>query len=271
MDQNNGSSPENCSPGPEQLEKRNYYVVADSFTGLVRKRNEDSYVYAWDEDHRYLLAAVADGIGSTVNGDIAGNYMLQLLVQAWRNFQFPSEDPEQAVGKFLYDTVRTINSRLFEINSIGVCSDRDSLGTTISAAVFMENTMVAVNAGDSPIFRIRDGEIQKLNFDHNLANELVRLKQITESEAAALEQGRMLTRFIGPKSDVTPECYRFDVRTGDYFLLCSDGLTLHLSMEEIGQIVCEEQYLIDAMKVMFGKTIHRGAMDNATLVLLEAL
>lgn len=271
MGQNNGSSSAIHSPEPEHQEKRNYEVVADSFTGLVRKRNEDSYVYAWDADHRYLLAAVADGIGSTVNGDIAGNYMLQLLVQAWRNFQFPVKDPEQTVGNFLYETVRKINSRLFEINSIGVCSDHDSLGTTISAAVFMENSMVAVNAGDSPIFRIRDGEIQKLNFDHNLANELVRLKQITESEAATLEQGRMLTRFIGPKSDVIPECYRFDVRTGDYFLLCSDGLTLHLSMEEIGQIVCEEQYLVEAMKVMFGKTIHRGAMDNATLILVKAL
>ena len=250
---------------------RNYEVVADSFTGLVRKRNEDSFVYAWDADRRYLLAAVADGIGSTVNGDIAGNYTLQLLVQAWRRFQFPENDLEQTAADFLYNTVCEINSRLYEVNSIGVCADRDSLGTTISAAVFMKNSMVAVNAGDSPIFRIRDRQLQKLNFDHNLANELVRLKQISESEAESLEHGRMLTRFIGPKPDVVPECYRFDVLPGDHFLLCSDGLTLHLSLEEIGQIVCDEQNLVDAMKVMFGKTIHRGAMDNATLILVKAV
>ena len=247
--------------------------MADSFTGLVRRRNEDSFVYAWDSECKHLLAAVADGIGSTANGDVASNYMLQLLVHAWRQFQFPKRDDPQTVGDFLYNTVCDINRRLYGINAIGVCApDRDSLGTTISAAVFMKNSMVAVNAGDSPIRRIRGDQLDQLTFDHNLANELVRMKEITPQQAETLDRGRMLTRYIGPRPDVEPECYRFDVRSGDYFILCSDGLTLHLSLEEIGRIISgRDVCLSGVMKKLVGKTFQRGAMDNVTLILVKAL
>ena len=261
------------SSGVRPKKKRRYQVLADSFTGLVRHRNEDSFVYAWDEDCRYLLAAVADGIGSTVNGDIASNYILQMMVQAWRKFKSPKRDDAQYVGDFLYNTVCDINRRLYEVNSIGTNgSDRDSLGTTISAAVFMKNTMVAVNAGDSPIFRIRGERLDQLTFDHNLANELVRMKEIKPEDAETLERGRMLTRFIGPRPDVDPECYRFDVRTGDCFILCSDGLTLHLPLEEIGRVISSSNGdLNKVMKILLGRTFQRGAMDNVTMVMVKAL
>ena len=253
--------------------KRRYQVVADSFTGLVRHRNEDSFVYAWDADCRYLMAAVADGIGSTVNGDIASNYLLQMLVQAWREFKAPKRDDARYVGDFLYKTVCDINLRLYRINAIGANGpDRDSLGTTISAAVFMKNTMVAVNAGDSPIFRIRGDQLDQLTFDHNLANEMVRMKEIKPEEAETLERGRMLTRFIGPRPDVDPECYRFDVRTGDCFILCSDGLPLHLPLDEIGRVICSSNGdLNKVMKILLGRTFQRGAMDNVTMVMVKAL
>lgn len=264
-----------CSPAVCSAEEnhRFYEVAADSFTGLVRKRNEDSFVYAWDADCRNLLAAVADGIGSTINGDIAGNYTLQLLVRAWRRFQFPKQEEPGPLRSFLYRTVREINRGLYSVNAVNAYdSNRDSLGTTISAAVFLRNTLIAVNAGDSPIFRIRSGQIRQLTCDHNLAAEMVRMGQLTRGEAASLPRGRMLTRFIGPKPEVEPECYVEDVLPGDYFLICSDGLTLHLSPEEICRICSDEEYeLSEKVKNLFGKTIQRGAMDNVTLILVKSL
>lgn len=260
-------------PHVHPKKKRRYLVAADSFTGLVRRRNEDSFVYAWDAECKHLLAAVADGIGSTANGDVAGNYMLQLLVRAWKQFQFPKRDDPQVVGDFLCKTVCDINRRLYAVNAIGACGpNRDSLGTTVSAAVFMKNSMVAVNAGDSPILRIRGRQLDQLTFDHNLANELVRMKEITPQQAETLDRGRMLTRYIGPRPEVEPECYRFEVRSGDFFILCSDGLTLHVPLEEIGRIISgRESDLNKVMKKLIGKTFQRGAMDNATMILVKAL
>jgi len=249
-----------------------YAVAADSFTGLVRFRNEDSFLYAWDSDRTHLLAAVADGIGSTRNGDIAGNYTLQMLANAWRAFTFPAVEPREAVKQFLYSTICDINRRLYEVNAV-TASDykQDSLGTSLTVAVFLDDAVIAANAGDSPLFRIRNGEIRQLTFDHNLANELVRMGQVAPEDAASIQGGRMLTRFIGPKDEVVPECYISNVKKNDFFLLCSDGLTLHVPPAEIARTVSQKDDLSDSLKSLFRKTIHRGAADNATAILVKAL
>ena len=256
------------SAGP----KRRYEAAADSFTGLVRKRNEDSYAYAWDDSFKNLLAIVADGIGSTRDGDIASLYAVRMLMQAWRKQILPEQYKEPAVRTFLRNMIREINRRLFEINEVASCTgERDSLGTTLTAAVFLKHSVIAVNTGDSPMFRIRSGQIEQLTFDHNLANELVRNGQASREEADRLKYGRMLTRFIGPKKWVEPELYRSDVCPGDCFLLCSDGLTLHVPPLEICQILDQEANIAAAVKTLLCKTMQRGAKDNATVILVKAL
>lgn len=262
---------------PTRIRKRKtdglpYAVVADSFTGLVRPRNEDSFLYAWDPGRTCLLAAVADGIGSTLNGDIAGNFTLQMLANAWRNFVAPRSGRRDAVKKFLCSSICDINRRLYEVNAV-TASDykQDSMGTSLTAAVFLDDTVIAANAGDSPLFRIRDGEIKQLTFDHNLANELVRMGQIAPEDAGAVEGARMLTRFIGPRKDVEPECYISNVKKNDFFLLCSDGLTLHVPPPEIARELSRGNELSESLKNLFRKILHRGAADNATAILVNAL
>ena len=249
-----------------------FEAVADSFTGLVRQRNEDAYIYAWDECGQYLLTAVADGIGSTRNGDVASLCTLQLLTRAWRNHLFPKTVKQEAVREFLTSAFSRINRRLFEINSVtDKLYELDSLGTTLTAAIFMKDVMIAANAGDSPLFRIRDGRIKQLTFDHNLANEMFRCGRIAEKDKISLEYGRMLTRFIGPKDEVEAECCISNLKSGDRFLLCSDGLTLHVEPDEICKILTRERNISEALKILLGKTIHRGAMDNVTVVLVRVL
>ena len=249
-----------------------YAVAADSFTGLVRFRNEDSFLYAWDSGRTHLLAAVADGIGSTRNGDIAGNYSLQMLAKAWRDFTFPDVEPREAVKQFLCSAICDINRRLYEVNAVTASDyEQDSLGTSLIVAVFLEDAVIAANAGDSPLFRIRDGKIRQLTFDHNLANELVRMGQVAPEDAASIQGARMLTRFIGPKDEVVPECYISNVKKNDFFLLCSDGLTLHVPPAEIARTVSPKEDLSDLLKSLFRKTLHRGAADNATAILVKAL
>ena len=249
-----------------------YAVGADSFTGLVRFRNEDSFLYAWDSDRTHLLAAVSDGIGSTRNGDIAGNFTLQMLAAAWRNFTVPAFDRRAVVKNFLYSSICNINRRLYEVNAVTASDyEQDSLGATLTAAVFLDDTVIFANAGDSPLFRIRGGEIKQLTFDHNLANELVRMGQIAPEDAGMVEGARMLTRFIGPKNEVEPECYISNVRKNDVFLLCSDGVTLHVPPAEIARTVSQKEDLSELLKSLFRKIIHRGAADNATAILVKAL
>lgn len=259
-------------PAVPQGNRRRLAVAADSFTGLVRRRNEDSFLYCWDPSVRYLLVAVADGIGSTRNGDVASCFALQLLLQFWKELVFPNQNLQNFVREFLQRSFCEINRRFYEINLVtSDLSERDSLGTTLTAAIFLQDVVIAANAGDSPIFRVRGGEIRQLSFDHNLANEMVRNSQITAEEAAALPSGRMLTRYIGPREQVEPECYTFNVRSGDRFLLCSDGLTLHIPHDEIASVLDQKEDAAEAIKILFRLTFRRGAMDNITGILVQAL
>ena len=89
-------------PCEKLIDGRKYLIAADTFTGLVRSRNEDNYAYVWDPSGKYLLAVVADGIGSTRNGDLASDSVVRMLVHAWQNWQLPARNPRHAVKKFLY-------------------------------------------------------------------------------------------------------------------------------------------------------------------------
>ena len=131
--------------------------------------------------------------------------------------------------------------------------------------------MIAVNAGDSPLFRIRGGVIKQLTFDHNLANELVRMGQVAPEDAGSIEGARMLTRFIGPQQEVEPECYFSNVKKNDVFLLCSDGVILHVPPPEIAGALSRSDDLSESLKILFRKILHRGAADNATAILVRAL
>ena len=248
-----------------------YLVAADSTIGLVRSRNEDSYAFVWDAEDKALMTVVADGIGSTRNGDLASDSVVRMLVHAWKNWTLPSRNRRFAAKNFLYQNICRINAELFKINAVTARDgERDSLGTTVTAAIFADDWAAVVNAGDSPMFQIRDG-IRQITFDHNLTNEMVRSRRMPSAEAAALDQGKMLTRFIGPKESVEPECYFVQVRRGDYFVLCSDGLTLHVPAAEICRILGKECDLYSALKTMLRSTYLAGANDNATAVLVKAL
>lgn len=247
-------------------------AVADSITGLVRRRNEDSYLYCRDASGKYLLAAVADGIGCTRNGDAASCYALQMLAGLWQKLVFPKVRQQSFSRDFLMDAFLKINQRLFEINQVTKdLYERDSLGTTLTAAVFLQDVMVAVNAGDSPIFRVRDGQIRQLTFDHNLSCEMERSGKLVEDEEILRDYGRLLTRFIGLNVPVEPEYYIANVRPGDRFLLCSDGLTLHVKPDEICKLLTQKENISEALKLMFSRIFHRGAMDNATAIVLRAV
>jgi len=247
-------------------------VAADSFTGLVRRRNEDSFLYSWDPSGRYMLAAVADGIGSTRNGDVASCYSLQMLLRFWKNLVFPGQNLQNFIREFLQYSFGEINRCLYAINEISPdMSEKDSLGTTLTVAVFLQNVVIAANAGDSPVFRVRGGKIRQITFDHNLANELVRNSQMSREEADMLDNGRMLTRFIGLRDLVKPEFYTINIRPRDHFLLCSDGLTLHVPPDEIAGVLEREKEPAEAMKFLFRQVFQRGAMDNVTGILVRAL
>ncbi len=242
-------------------------AAADSYTGRVRRRNEDSFLYAYDRSGRRLLAAVADGIGGTCNGDVAGSFSLRMLEQKWRSFVIPESNREEIVRHFLLDAAADLNERIHAVNNLPGGSG--CMGTTLAAAVFLEDFAVGINAGDSRMYCIRNGRIVQLSRDHHLAGELVRRGKISPRDAARIPGSNMLTQAIGPNRTVEPYCVAADLHSGDQFLLCTDGLTAHVSDAEILETAMRESSASAVVKSLCHLTFRRGARDNTTVIFVR--
>ncbi len=240
-------------------------VAADSHSGLFRSRNEDSFLYSLDASGRCLMAAVADGIGGNNNGDIAGNLALKMLLQGWRFFQIPKYNSSRAVETFLRETILRINSEIYMINTM--YEGKGPMGTTIAIIIILENAVVTAHAGDSRVYRLRNDEtLLRMTCDHNIVNDLVRNGEDVPQHIGETSYGRLLTQAIGPNAEVEPEISVEDRKSGDRYLLCSDGLTTHVCDTEIADTLKSEDSASNAVKTLLRLTLHRGARDNVTMI-----
>ncbi len=245
--------------------EREYSVehAALSDVGLCRSNNQDSFVVAHAEDAGpdqtpgHLLV-VADGMGAHAAGEVASRVAAETVLSVYRAHS--NGMPEDA----LRDAIRQANS---EIYRQGLESDElRGMGTTVSALVLLPEEAVVGHVGDSRIYRLRGNELQQLTFDHSLVWEICAAENVMESEVPAFVPRNIITRSVGPTPEVQVDVEGpFSLRTGDVFLLCSDGLSGQIEDEEIGTILhCFDPS--DAAEILVDLANLRGSPDNVTLI-----
>jgi protein phosphatase len=144
------------------------------------------------------------------------------------------------------------------------------MGTTMTVALVEGDTVSIGHVGDSRAYRIRDGELAQLTEDHTLVQELMRSGKLTPEEAETHPQRSVITRALGTDPDVDVDTFPVDARTGDVFMLCSDGLTTMVGDEAILRIVEENRGDLDAAAEALVSTANRGGgEDNITVVLFD--
>src|SRR5437588_9355803 len=188
--------------------------VAEHFertdTGRQRRANEDSYFA------RAPLFAVADGMGGAQAGEVASGVAVEVLEQG-----LPGGGG--TVEERLARRVAEANARINELSRSS--EDRAGMGTTPTAAYVGEHLLTVVHVGDSRLYRLREGEFERLTDDHSLVEELVRQGKLTPQEADEHPQRSIITRALGPEAGVEADRQTFPARDRDVYLLCSDGLT----------------------------------------------
>ena len=120
------------------------------------------------------------------------------------------------------------------------------MGTTLLAALVRGDKLAIAHAGDSRLYRLRDNRIEQLTNDHSLVMEQVRHGLLTPAQAAESPLQNIITRALGVADTVEAELADRELATGDTLLLCSDGLTRHLSDERILTIVAGSSTLAAA-------------------------
>ena len=223
---------------------------------MVRKLNEDSYLSRDDLG----LWAVADGMGGHQAGDLASQNVTTAL----------DTIPQSSdIGELLHATRLAINSANSHLISLANQFDSDRLpGSTVAALLINGNDAAVVWAGDSRIYRLRNGSAEQLTRDHSHVQELVDQQLIQPEEAESHPMANVITRAVGIEETVNLDVLHFDVMDGDRFLLCSDGLTRLVAKEEI-QNLLQTQELEESVQSLLHTALVRGAPDNVTIVSVE--
>lgn len=228
---------------------------ASSHTGKVRQANEDNFLMR----PGLGLWVVSDGMGGHQAGKLASMVVCEELggVAAQAD----------AVG-----LLRQCEAKLVRANTrLRVAAAEMGLaliGATVVILLAHGASYACVWSGDSRIYRVREGEISQLTRDHSEAEELVAQGMLTREEAARWPRRNVITRAIGVTEEVELEMVDGLIETGDTYVLCSDGLTIHVSDEEIRDMVNghDAQVACDALIAL---ALERGGKDNVTAIVVQ--
>lgn len=143
------------------------------------------------------------------------------------------------------------------------------VAATVVVLLAYDRYVACVWSGDSRLYRIRDGRLSQLNHDHNEVGELLARGAISHQEAADWQGRNAVTRAVGVYDELETDILYGDLRDGDTFVLCSDGLTLHLADEDIKRLT-DHAPVDEAADAMISLALERGGKDNVTVIVVRA-
>jgi serine/threonine protein phosphatase PrpC len=226
--------------------------------GLKRKLNEDSLVSLPDRG----LWAVADGMGGHEAGEVASAKVVEALARVPGG-----PDLDAFVGRAI-DTLRAVNRELVELGRQGL--EHKTIGSTVVGLAIGEGQFRCFWAGDSRCYRVRDGQITQITRDHSLVQQLVAAGMLDPAEAENHPNASVITRAVGAAEELNVEVTEGEARTGDIFLIASDGLTREASQIELLSKLLSKP-IADAADAFIQLVLDRGAPDNVTLVVVKVL
>jgi PPM family protein phosphatase len=239
--------------------------------GRQRQHNEDSFLV--ENDARLYL--VADGMGGHAAGEIAS----RIAVDSISEFVLHTKE-EEGTWPHAYDehykrltnrlmaAVRIANTRVLE--AMRKDARLRGMGTTVVACLADEETMSVAHVGDSRVYLIRDNQLSRVTNDHSWVFEQVQAGMLTEAEAEKHPLRNVITRALGGALQVSPDASEIEMKHGDVFLLCSDGLTGMVPEDEILRLVTKnESNLEQACQELIDTANERGGIDNITAVLIR--
>jgi PPM family protein phosphatase len=223
--------------------------------GRQRNANEDDLFAAADAG----LFAVADGMGGARAGEVAAKAAVE---------QLAALEQKQEVGeRELATVVEDANRRIHELSQ----SDESlaGMGTTMTAVSVGDAEVAIAHVGDSRAYRMREGELERLTHDHSLVDEMVRAGRLTPEEAEVHPQRSIITRALGPEPQVEVERMTYPARSGDVYLICSDGLTTMVPEDDVAAILRGRSSLRQAAEDLVRVANEAGGKDNVTVVLFR--
>jgi protein phosphatase len=232
--------------------------------GCVRKQNQDAYQIE-QLDRGGLLCVVCDGMGGAKSGNIASSLAVDVFVQEIKRSWKPGMDQER-INQMLTSAVKLANFTVFD--QAQQFEEFDGMGTTLVAVLIKNRRATIINVGDSRAYSITANGIKQITRDHSLVQMMVERGDLTPEVAKTYPGKNFITRAIGTEPTIMSDIFHLDVSKGDYFLLCSDGLSNVMDDQEILFEVVHGVNKAHCCKRLLNIAKNRGAPDNVTSVLV---
>lgn len=247
-------------------------VSAHTDVGRVRKRNEDGFVVSdligtvgagesssgrLDVGEQGVLLAVSDGMGGAQAGDLASALVLHTLERAMA--AMPSTVPS---ALRVTDAVQVAHRKVLDAGR----QEGIRMGATLTAVFLHDRHAFVAEVGDSRAYLIRQGRIVRLTHDQSMLQSLIDAG-VVAADGPTTPFRNVILQAMGHQANVKVALGRLELRQRDCLVLCSDGLTLHVSDEEIRTIVLSASSLDDAANQLVALANARGGEDNVTVVI----
>lgn len=232
--------------------------------GCVRKQNQDAYQIE-KLDRNTLLCVVCDGMGGAKSGNIASTLAVDVFVQEIRQSWKPHLD-QAKIDQMLLSAVKLANFTVFDQSQ--QFPEFDGMGTTLVAVLIRGKKATVVNVGDSRAYGIDRNGIRQITKDHSLVQMMVDRGDLSPERAKTYPGKNFITRAVGTEAIVMCDFFHLDVAKGDFFLLCSDGLSNMMDDQEILFEVVHGVNKAHCCKRLLDIAKNRGAPDNVTSVLV---
>ena len=248
--------------GNESQVPLHFNVAATTDCGLVRPENEDTYLMRKEE----FFLAVADGMGGGADGALASSWVCEELT----GLLATPFDGFRARVKGAGAALEAANARVRAYMKERGIKMMGSTAAVLLADPAHPSRGVIAHVGDSRIYRWRKGKGIQLTRDHTVGDELGRA-HVNAADAAALKSRKnplthILTRAVGTGFKVRADWRKIDLRAGDRYLLCTDGVHDVLSNEQVSALLGRAKTPADVVKAFARDVIACGAPDNYTLI-----
>lgn len=237
-----------------------------SDTGLVREQNQDHCdIVRFSEEQ--LLVIVCDGMGGARAGNVASRLACEVFTGEVRRTVSAGMTPA-AIADMMRCAAELANETVYEQSQL--VAELSGMGTTLVAAFLQGGEAAIANIGDSRAYYMNRSGIVRVTVDHSVVEDMVRRGELTPDQARRHPRRNLITRAVGTEKTVLCDIFTRSLRSGDFLLLCTDGLSGVVSDQEMLFEVVHGANPDNCCKRLLGIALAAGAPDNVTLALVRA-
>jgi serine/threonine protein phosphatase PrpC len=228
--------------------------AAATSQGNVRSHNEDAVL----ELPAVGVWVVADGMGGHDAGDVASRMIVESLCA------LPRAERLSELLDRVEDRLRSVNQRLFGLS----LEHGATTGSTVAVLVACGDHCVSIWAGDSRIYRLREGVLTRVTRDHTEVQDLLDGGILDEKAAAEHSASNVITRAVGGAQELFLDVELRELRHGDRYLLCSDGVYKELADTDLARLLATED-ASGASRALMRQALAGQCSDNVSVVVVE--